>query len=467
MNLRVMVVDDDALSGLSLTRQLTGAGYEAVSCRTPFAVLKALDEGIWDVVLTDLCMPVMDGMQLLEAVKTSNPATAVILMTAHASIETAIQAIQSGATDYLSKPVNLAELQLRLQRIAQNQHLARELAGLRKALGAAQEFSGLVGTSTAMRQVFSLIEQFADNPSNVLITGATGTGKELVARALHQRSARAANPFVAVACGAVPRDLAESMLFGHEAGSFTGASKQHRGRVEMACGGTLFLDDVDDLPLEIQVKLLRVIQERTFERVGGERSLTADVRLIAATKVDLEDAEQQGRFRQDLYYRLKVLNIVLPPLRTRPEDIQPLSAQFLRILAEERKQPLLRLAPATLERLLGYAWPGNVRELRHALESALAVADGPEILPRHLPANFQSAARVPLYTLNLETQTQLDFEDFMRGIERDVLFWALKKSDGNQGKAGELLGLPRTTLRSKLELCAPKDVVQTAEVVNP
>jgi DNA-binding NtrC family response regulator len=450
MKLRILVVDDEKLSRVTTTRQLAEAGYVAEGHETPFKALEAIKSGVWDVVLTDLRMPSMDGIEFLKEMRKLSPGTSVILMTAYGTVKTAVEAMRSGAVDYLTKPFVFDELRFRLERLAEERQIRQEVEALRRVLGPATAYGGLVGHSAAMRNVFEQIEQFAENPSNVLIVGETGTGKELVARALHSLSSRSKEPFVPVACAAIPRELAESELFGHEAGAFTGAVRMHRGRVELAREGALFLDDVDDFPLELQPKLLRVIQEKEFERVGGEKTLRAHMRIISATKTDLGDLVKQGRFREDLYYRLAVLVVSLPPLRQRREDIPLLAQHFLATLARERNVEPKVLPNETLAKLVNYSWPGNVRELKHAMERAMAVSRDAMIAPEHLPTTIQQARRTEPYEMHLEVLDRVDFRLLSERFERDMIQWALLKAGGNQGKAAELLGIPRTTLQSKM-----------------
>jgi DNA-binding NtrC family response regulator len=315
MSLRILVVDDEKLSCETTAYQLVEAGYTAEAHTSPFTAFSAMEFCTWDVVLTDLRMPSMDGVQFFKEIKARSPETAVILMTAHGTVKTAVEVMREGAIDYLTKPFEFAELDFRLKRTVELKRMRAENATMRETLGDVRMIGGMAGCSPAMSRVYDFIEQFARQPSNVLIVGETGTGKELVARAIHKLIACSKGPFVALGCAAVPKDLAESELFGHEAGSFTGAVKKRVGRVEMAENGTLFLDDVDDMPLEIQAKLLRVIQERQYERVGGEKTLAAKVRIVAATKFDLDSLVAAGRFRQDLMYRLSVLVIPLAPLK--------------------------------------------------------------------------------------------------------------------------------------------------------
>lgn len=465
MALRILVVDDEKANRSILAQRLNAAGYLAEPHDGPVSALEALNSGNWDVVLTDLCMPNMDGMAFMREVKIRCPETSVILMTAFGNVQSAVDAMRNGASDYLTKPFSFDELTIRLDNLAEVRAMTTEVAVLRKTVGSSLLFCGMVGNSAAMRRIFELINRFADNPSNILIEGETGTGKEQVAHALHMRSANAKGPFVAVGCANVPRELAESELFGHEIGAFTGATRRRKGRIEMAQGGTLFLDDVDDLPMELQGKLLRVIQERKFERVGGEQTLTADVRFISASKTNLEGLVAQGKFRDDLMYRLRVLVLQLPPLRERKEDIPLLTTHFLGALAIQRDVSAKTLSPAAQESLLNHSWPGNVRELRHAMEYGVAMAMGPEILPSDLPPNLKSSApstpQTP-FALPLESISKIDMRDCVEKFEQALMQWALKKANGHQGNAAELLSIPRTTLQSKLRMLTGKPADNTA-----
>lgn len=370
-------------------------------------------------------------------------------MTAYGTVETAVEAMQLGAADYLTKPFQIKELDVRLRRLVAAKAARLELRHLREILHDVPA-GGLVGPSQAMREVRERIVLFADAAAPILVTGETGTGKELVARALHQSGPRHAHPFVAVACGAIPRDLAESQLFGHEKGSFTGATSKRQGCFEQASGGTLLLDDVDDLPLDLQVKLLRVLQEGCLVRVGGSEEIHVNVRVVATTKVDLTKAATGGLFREDLLYRLRGLEIHLPPLRHRGDDVLVLAQQFLRVLsADTDASPGLTAEAAAF--LRRHHWPGNVRELRRAMESATVLARSGDIAVQHLPSHLGADPQVLRpYVLHLDDADVVKLSELVRQFEQDVMDWALQKAHGQQSGAARILGIPRTTLQSKL-----------------
>jgi DNA-binding NtrC family response regulator len=447
---RVLVVDDERLSRETTKQQLQEAGYEAVAVENAFQALQQLEENRWNVVLTDLRMPTMDGLEFLKKVKQNSPDVEVILMTAYGTVETAVAAMREGAADFLTKPFSFHELELRLRNLTRFQEIQGELNRLKAALDQSHAYGALIGRSVVMRKVFEQIELFAQNAAPVLIVGESGTGKELVARALHERGPRCQEPFVALACGAIPGELAESEILGHEKGSFTGAIQRRRGSFERAHRGTLLLDDVDDLPIEIQVKLLRVLQEGTLQRVGGEKEIEIDVRVIATTKLDLAQAVKEGRFREDIFYRLHGLEIKLPPLRERGEDILLLAEHFLRVLATDETSRR-SLTPEVADCLLRHSWPGNVRELRRVLESAVVVCRDSEILPRHLPEYLREEQAGPkLFALHLAGVDSVALKDLVQKFEDELIKWAMKEAGGEQQRAAQLLGLPRTTLQSKL-----------------
>ncbi|GMV42782.1 MAG: sigma-54-dependent Fis family transcriptional regulator [Myxococcales bacterium] len=449
--LRVLVVDDERLSRVTTTRQLQDAGFVADGVDNGYQALEALHGRGFDVVLCDLRMPGLDGIEVLERVRAEMPDVDVLLMTAYGTVETAVKAMQLGAADYLTKPFHFKHLEHRLGKLAELRMYRREVSRLEAMLGDDEAFGGIVGRSPGMVEVAGRIRTFTEWSAPVLITGETGTGKELVSRALHALSARARRPFVPVPCGAIPETLAESELFGHEKGAFTGATGQRHGAFERAHGGTLLLDDVDDLPPTIQVKLLRVLQEGTFVRVGGSRETHVDVRVIATTKVELAERVGAGAFRADLFYRLRGLSVHIPPLRERGEDLLLLAATFLRRSAEGAGRRLA-LSPEAAAVLRSYPWPGNVRELRHAMESCCLVCPGPEVLPAHLPEFLRDGeGGEELFTLRLAGRESVAFADVVHRFEDQLIRWAMERAGGQQTRAAELLGLPRTTFQSKLQ----------------
>jgi DNA-binding NtrC family response regulator len=448
----ILLVEDDRLERLALEAELQDEGYTVLTTQTAVNGLACLREACVDVVITDLRLPGMDGIAFIKEAKKLCPDTEMIVITAYGSVESAVAAMREGAYDYLCKPFQFEELSLKLKRLMAFHAHREELSQLRRQLEERHYYHNLVGKSAAMRRVFALIEAVAADSCAVLVQGETGTGKELVAKALHYSSPRRAKPFVAVSCAALSREVIESELFGHEQGAFTGAVRRHRGRFELADGGTLFLDDIDDIPFDLQVKLLRTIEEKQFERIGGEKSLTVDVRIISATKRDLGSMVQAGRFRQDLYYRLRVVTIPLPPLRQRREDIPLLIEHFLRRACTARQMPVKRMDHEALRRLLDYDWPGNVRELENVVEQAVLLSPGETIDVQALPWDIhphKSAEEV--VQLHLVGKEHLNLPQILRDVEERLVQWAMAKAGGNQGKAAGLLGIPRTTLRHRLE----------------
>lgn len=450
--LSVMVVDDDLLIRVSMSKQLIASGYHSIAVESPQQGLLELAKEPWDVVLSDLRMPKMTGIEFMAEIRKQFPGVEVILMTAYASIESAVDALKLGAYDYITKPFRFEEVEVRLRRIDDKLKCEAEVLGLRELISENVETMGLIGNSTVMQRVRQQIQSFAESSVPLLVTGETGTGKEVVARAIHGQGRLKGSPFIAVGCGTIPRDIAESELFGHEKGAFSGAQGRHIGAFERAHGGVLLLDDIDDLPLDLQVKLLRVIQEGKFHRVGGEKEIAVDVRLIATTKVDLEAEADEGRFRPDLFYRLRGLEIHLPALRARDGDLPLLAQHFLKRIAARERGPAKTLSPAALEVLQRYTWRGNVRELERAVEAATVMCQTDEVAVGDLPDFVGSSSKSSApFSLSLDQYEDVSMPELIQRLEGELLDWALLRAQGKQTIAAKLLGIPRTTLQSKLQ----------------
>jgi len=430
----ILIVDDEKKLGVLFSRALRGAGFSAKSVETAEKALEMLNQG-FDLVITDLKMPGMDGVELLNRIKELYPDTVVVVMTAHGTVETAVKAMKAGAYDFLLKPFPTDELLLLARRIADELQLHQEVEYRRKR--ERERFGDIIGKSDEMRNVFTLIEKVAPADATVLILGETGTGKELVARAIHERSQRAKKPFVAINCAAITETLLESELFGYEKGAFTGADRRKPGMFELANNGTLFLDEIAEMPQSLQAKLLRVLQEKTVYHLGGTTPIPVDVRIIAATNKDIKKLVNEHRFREDLYFRIAVFPINLPPLRARREDIPLLARHFL-----AKRSTNAEISPEAMELLMDYNFPGNVRELENILERALILSGGGNILPEHLPdleiAIAESASLQP-------GETTLD------ELERKMLIAALEKAGGNKSKAAKMLGITRRMIYTRLK----------------
>jgi two-component system nitrogen regulation response regulator GlnG len=465
---RILVVDDDEGVRWALDRALAREGYAPVLAATAGAAVAEVEAGGIACVLMDIRMPGGDGLAALRRLREHDPSLPVIMMTAFGSLQAAVEAMKLGAYDYITKPFDFDELAILVRRALEVRSLLDELARLREGLQGRQDQGSLIGSSPAMQAVFKTVGRVASSDLTVLIRGESGTGKELVARAIHLNSRRQRMPFVPVNCAAIPRDLLESDLFGHERGAFTGATAPRRGKFELAQGGTIFLDEVGDMDLALQAKILRALEDRKIERLGGEASLEVDVRIIAATHQDLEARVAQQSFRQDLLYRLAVVPVVLPPLRERREDIPALVEHFLRRAAEEAGGPPKVISDAALQALLDYDWPGNVRELENAIKRACILAPTEIILPEHLPSALPHRAppgrerTLPLDKILAEgIRAEIRrlgpggagklYAHFLGRVERPLLKYALDLSGGNQLKAAALLGINRNTLRKKLK----------------
>jgi two-component system, NtrC family, response regulator HydG len=443
----VLVVDDDAAHAASLGEALDGLGYQARVVSSGSQGLAALREQPFDLVLTDLRMAGVDGMQILQAAKRRDD-TEVVMITGHGSVESAVDAMRAGAAHYVTKPVNLAELRVVLARIVEKQRLARRNTELEAQLDERYGFDRIIGRSSGMQAVFRTLRQVAPLDVTVLVSGESGTGKELVARALHQNSPRRHAPFVALNCAALPESLLESELFGHEKGAFTGATARKAGHIENAQGGTLFLDEVGDMPLTTQVKILRVLEQREITRVGSSTLVPVDIRVIAASNQNLLELVTSRRFREDLYFRLKVVSIDLPPLRARPEDVPLLAEAFLKELTARHGTPVRSMAAETLRALQEHAWPGNVRELRNAIETMVVTAGHEVLQPADLPSSIRpvapAAPAAPAGWAGLVGRT-------VEEVEREQIRATLEAVGGNRGRAARMLGIGERTLYRKIK----------------
>lgn len=442
----ILIVDDEKNMRWALDRALKQEGYETLTAADGLEGLTVAQTEHPDLIVLDLKMPGMDGLSALKKLREWNSQLPVIMITAHGSVETAIEAVKAGAFDYITKPFDVEEIKLVISKALENRALVSEVAFLRSELERKYSFENIIGKGPKMQALFSLIEKLAETSASVIVYGESGTGKELVARAIHYRSARKGNPYIQVNCAALPETLLESELFGHEKGAFTGAVGRKPGRFELAHNGTIFLDEIGDISLPVQVKLLRVLQEKAFERVGGLETLKIDVRIIAATNQNLAQAIRDGRFREDLYYRLNVVPIHLPPLRERREDIPLLVEHFLKKFDPQGR---MRGPNCQAMKLLSeYHWPGNVRELENCLERAVIISSGPEITPADLPPEVAGivAPGEPRKRFSLPGEG-ISLED----VEKDLIVQALERSGGNQSRAARLLGITRHTLLYRME----------------
>ncbi|MBI5396077.1 MAG: sigma-54-dependent Fis family transcriptional regulator [Verrucomicrobia bacterium] len=438
----LLVVEDVASEREILSEHLTVAGYHVSTARDGQEALEKFQNERIDLVISDLRLPDISGVEIMRAVKDIDPRVPVIIVTAYGSIEGAVEAMRRDAYSYVTKPLDVDQLKMDIARALQNRILAEEVQQLREQLRTRYRFEGIVGTSKQMQEVLSQVARVAPTRATVLITGETGTGKELVARAIHFNSPRAEKPFVAVACGAIPQTLMESELFGHERGAFTGADRLRVGRFEQSDGGTILLDEIHTLPLAAQAKLLRVLQERTFERVGSSQPMTVDIRVLAATNQNLEEAVAHGEFRRDLFYRLNVIQIRLPSLWERKEDGSYLIEHFIRKFADQNKKGVTGVTEEAMRLLVRYAWPGNVRELENAIEHSVVLARGDAVTPDDLPLHIR--------------QSTIAADQFQVGmtlaeLERVAILETLKLHGGNKTKTAAALAIGLRTLHSKLK----------------
>ena len=447
----VLVIDDEEIMREVIARLLRRQGYKVRTVSSGEEGLEVAKDQPFDLVLLDLMLPGMGGLDVLSEFTEKFPQIVVIMITAYASIENAVSATRKGAFDFITKPFKNDELLLVIKNGLEKQKLLRENQQLKKTLRTQAGFQNIIGKSEKMRQLFELVSQVGPRRSTVMITGESGTGKELIAKAVHNCSSRADGPFLPVNSGTIPFDLLESELFGHMRGAFTGATSSKKGLFEAAQGGTIFLDEIGTLPLETQAKLLRVIQEREFRRVGGIESVKVDVRIIAATNVELRKALRTGAFREDLYYRLNVITLVLPPLRERKDDIPLLVDHFIHHFCEENNGPLCSLDQGALRILMEYDWPGNVRELENVIERSVVLVPDDRVIREELfPREVLESTSVSISKLDLGTNGA-SLKDLVLEFERNLITTALQKSEWNQKKAASLLGVNPTTLNEKLK----------------
>jgi two-component system NtrC family response regulator len=446
---QILIVDDENVQLEMLKGFLVKQGYGVDTAKDGKRGLEKFKRGSFDLILTDLRMPEMDGLQLLKEVKGLNPEVVVVILTAYATVGTAVAAMKEGAYDYLTKPIELDELLLLIQRVGREIGLSRENRELKEQLREKFKVDFIVSISRRMEEALNLVKRVAQSPATVLILGESGTGKELIARAIHYSSLRKEKPFVKVNCAALPENLLESELFGHEKGAFTGAVGRRVGRFEQADQGTIFLDEIGDLSPALQSKLLRILQEKEFERVGSSQTIKVDVRFISATNRNLEEAIQKGTFREDLYYRFNVVTITLPPLRERKEDIPPLVEHFLKKYSRENNKAVVSVTKEAKDLLMNYNYPGNIRELETIIERAVVLCRGDTITKQDLPLNLQESEVEE--SLERARKSGRNLPETLEEIERHRIAQALQKSGGVQTKAAEELGISERVLRYKMK----------------
>ncbi|MDM8535312.1 sigma-54 dependent transcriptional regulator [Desulfobacterales bacterium HSG17] len=445
----VLVVDDDDAHRIMLKTLVGGWGYTIVEANDGSIAVNKVKEQVFDLVLMDIRMVQMSGLEALAEMKNHNPSVPVVIMTAFSSVETAIEALKNGAHDYLIKPLDFEKLRLTIERAVEHTRLKEENRTLRRDLSDRFDRSNIIGNSMPMTRLLEMVSQVAPSEATVLITGESGTGKELIAGAIHYNSLRKMKPFIRINCAAITESLLESEMFGHEKGAFTGADRRKEGRFLQADGGSLFLDEVSEMPLIMQAKLLRVLQEREFTRVGGESVISVDVRLIAATNKNLLQMVQSGTFREDLYYRLNVVTLDVPPLRSRSEDIPLLASHFLTVFAERNKKTLKGFTPKAMEGLIRYDWPGNVRELMNAIERGVVLARGEFLDTSDFPVLPEEDSS--LEGISPDMHVSVDGGIPLEQIEKQAILQTLEAAAGNKSEAARRLGITRKTLHKKLK----------------
>lgn len=452
---KVLVVDDDSLMREFLDETLCRANYAVDLACTGDEALEKIKSTEYDVILSDIRMPKMSGMELLKAVKENSPQSKIMLMTAYGTIENAVEAMKLGAFDYVTKPFSADDIELKVKRAAEFKKLEWENRLLRSEVSGKYRFENIIGKSPQMRKVFEIVDSVADSRSSILITGESGTGKELVAKAIHYNSPRKNQPFVPVNCAALPENLMESELFGHEKGAFTGAIKQTRGRFELAHEGTLLLDEISEIPLSLQAKLLRVLQEREFHRVGSGDTIQVDVRIISTSNQNLPELIQKGKFREDLYFRLNVIPIFIPPLRERKEDIIPMAEYFLDKYNQENNRNIKGISEKVFQMFMEYHWPGNVRELENCMERAVVISKQKMLSPEDFPPEL-------LFKIDVSSR-ELKVGQTIDDVEKTLIVRTLQACAGNKTKTARTLGISVRTLRNKLNEYGLSKTAQASE----
>ena len=449
---KILVADDEQSMREFLDIMLKKEGYKVSLASNGEEVVKMIDNDLFDLVLLDIRMPKLDGISALKKIKAIAPETIVIMITAYASADTAIKAMKEGAYDYITKPFKVEEIKLIINNALEKKNLQKENILLKQVVRDRYHFGNIIGQSLKMVSLYDLLEKVSPTKTNILIAGESGTGKELVAKAIHYNSPRKEKPFVTLNCGAIPESLIESELFGHMKGAFTDAIATKKGLFEVADEGTIFLDEISELPLLMQVKLLRVLQDKEFKRVGGTEDIRVDVRIISATNKDLEEAVKEKRFREDLFYRLNVIQIKLPPLRDRKEDIPILANHFLKKYSEELNKNILKISPEALQILLNYEYPGNVRELQNIIERAVALESNQELTVHNLSSYLSEQPLLKKGPIDIEIPNEgIDLEKIVEDLERTLLLKALDKTKGIKKKAAELLHINFRSMRYRLE----------------
>ena len=440
----ILVVDDEESHRMMLRAHLEEDGFEVVEASDGHEAVQRVENRFFDLVLIDIRMPKMDGREALRQIKHFNPSIPVIMMTAYGSIDSAVETLKSGAEDYLTKPLDMDELLIKVHRSLRFRQLEEENLLHRERLGTRFDFSSIIGKSPRMKELFEMLSMVAPTDATILLLGESGTGKEIVANAIHQNSQRMEMPYVKVSCAALPETLLESELFGHEKGAFTGAMSKKKGRFELADNGTIFLDEIGEMSLLTQTKILRVLQEMEFESVGGTKTIQVDVRIITATNKDLDEEVRKGRFREDLYYRLNVVPITIPPLRERKEDIPILAEHFLRIYREKNRRTITGFEPRVMDAFIRYPWPGNVRELENIVERTVIMCRGDMISIHDLPPTVTGSQQQ-------EGESEFISGPKLKDVEREAIVRTLRHTGGNRTRTAIVLGITRKTLQNKIK----------------